>query len=369
MGGLSGAPRRLAAGAALAAAALGVLALPASAAKDDLDLVSMTTGGAPADGSSSAPSITADGRSIAFTSKANNLPGPHATETPDVFLRDVDAGTTTLVSRGTTLADGPSFGALVSDDGSRVAFTSEATNLSDDDGDFPDVFVRDLQTNATILVSRSDGPSGEALDGISNQPSISADGRFVAFLSDAPAPGAAAAVNVFVRDLELGTTTLVSRAPGGDGADGNASAPSISEDGSRVAFLSGAENLSPRTSRPGSSSATSPPRRRRWPAAQAGRPGRRRPASPVALDLGRRQPRGLRLGLAQPVPRPGRRRPGRLRARSRQRNDDARQPRDGRGRSGWGRPLDRPRDLGRRPQRRLPVRGVQPLGRGYRSRR
>ena len=242
--GLSRAPRRLAAGAALAAAALGVLALPASAARDDLDLVSQSSAGA-ADAASSEPSISADGRYVAFTSDANNLPGPQATQTPDVFLRDLGAGTTALISRGSTLADGPSFDPSISADGSRVAFTSEASNLSDVDRPLPDVFVRDLRTNETILVSRSDGPAAPGLDGVSNQPAISADGRFVAFVSDGAVPGATPGVpNVLVRDLAQGSTALVSVAPDGEGASAGSSAPSISADGRRVAFLSAAGNLS-----------------------------------------------------------------------------------------------------------------------------
>ncbi|MEZ0284876.1 MAG: calcium-binding protein [Thermoleophilia bacterium] len=242
---MSRAPRRLAAGAALAAAALGALAIPASAAKDDLDLVSQATGGAPADAASSEPSISADGRYVALASDANNLAGPQLTDTPDVFLRDMVAGTTTLVSRGADPALGPSYDPAISADGSRVAFTSEAGNLSDDDASFPDVFVRDLRTNATILVSRSDGAAGAGLDGISNLPAISADGRFVAFVSDGDAPGAVGGVsNVFVRDLALNTTVLASRAPNGAGGDRSSSAPAISADGRYVAFLSDATNLS-----------------------------------------------------------------------------------------------------------------------------
>jgi Tol biopolymer transport system component len=243
---LSGAPRRIAAAAALAAAA-GALAMPAAAARDDLDLVSRATSGAPADGASAAPSLSADGRYVAFSSDADNLASPQLSGTTDVFVRDLQAGTTALVSRAGPPADGISFEPSISADGARVAFTSEATNLSDDDGDLSDVFVRDLAAGTTELASRPDGTAGDGADDVSNAPAISADGRRVAFVSDADdlAPGAVAGVtSVYVRDLDQDTTVLVSRAPGGAGADGNSSAPAISADGSRVAFLSSAENLS-----------------------------------------------------------------------------------------------------------------------------
>jgi Tol biopolymer transport system component len=243
---LRGAPRRLAAAAALAAAA-GALALPAAAARDDLDLVSRATSGAPADGASAAPSLSADGRYVAFASDADNLASPQLSGTTDVFLRDLQAGTTALVSRAGPPADGISFEPSISADGNRVAFTSEATNLSGDDGELSDVFVRDLRAGTTELASRPDGPAAAGADDVSNAPAISADGRRVAFVSDADdlAPGAVVGVtSVYVRDLELDTTALVSRAPDGSGAGGNSSAPAISADGTRVAFLSSAENLS-----------------------------------------------------------------------------------------------------------------------------
>ncbi len=247
---MSGAPRRLATGAALAAAALGALALPAVAAKDDLDLVSQATGGAAGDAASEGPAISADGRWVAFASRAENLVDvPQLSVTSDVFLRDAQAGTTALVSRaGARAADGPSDGPSISADGTLIAFTSEAANLAAalDGNDLPDVYVRDLGSGTTVLASRPDGAGTAAADGVSNQAAISADGRRVAFASDAEglAGGAASGVvNVYVRDLEAGTTTLVSRTTAGAGANANASAPSISADGSHVAFVSAAPNL------------------------------------------------------------------------------------------------------------------------------
>ena len=133
----------------------------------------------------------------------------------------------TLVSRATGPAgaagDGGSLGGSISPDGRFVAFDSDANNLSDQDADGTvDVFVRDLQTNTTTLVSRATGPAGAAGDGESGGASISADGRLVAFwsraknLSDQDGDVTA---DVFVRDLQANTTTLLSAA--GGAADGD----------------------------------------------------------------------------------------------------------------------------------------------------
>jgi Tol biopolymer transport system component len=246
--------RRRVCGAALAASLVGALALPALAAKDDLDLVSRTTAGAPADGDSSGPAISADGRLVAFASTADNLSGEDDNAFFNVFARDLQAGITTLVSRATGPAGaaGDDFSDLVaiSADGRRVAFRSRADNLSgDDDNAVDNVFVRDLQANTTTLVSRATGPAGAGGNGDSSEPELSADGRFVAFASTADNLSAEddnAVTNVFVRDLQANTTTLVSRTdgPAGAGGDGNSVDPAISADGRQVAFTTLADNLS-----------------------------------------------------------------------------------------------------------------------------
>ena len=137
-------------------------------------------------------------------------------------------------------------------DGHRyVAFVSDADGLSDADDDrVSNVFVRDRQLNLTILVSRADGPGGAGANGSSAEPSITADGRWVAFHSRATnlAAGASGSVeHVYVRDLVDGTTQLVDRADGSDGAIANGGSldPSITASGNNpvVAFASGANNL------------------------------------------------------------------------------------------------------------------------------
>src|SRR4051794_27226487 len=127
-----------------------------------------------------------------------------------------------LVSR----ADGPtgakgndgSTAAALAAGGRFVAFSSNATNLHPEDADaVSDVLVRDLQSGALVLVSRASGAGGAKGNAGSGVPSISADGRYVAFASSATnlvAEDTDAASDVFVRDLLTNTTTLVSRASG-----------------------------------------------------------------------------------------------------------------------------------------------------------
>lgn len=240
----------------LTAAVAAGLVSPALAAKDDLILVSRATGpaGAPVDESAGSPSISASGQRVAFDSRANNLSAEDDDAVVNIYLRDAATDATILVSRATgpagAGANDSSGGAQISDDGRFVVFVSDADNLSPDDSDADDnVFVRDLVANTTILVSRATGAGGAPADARAHDASISADGRYVAFRSGAgnlSADDDDTVDNIYVRDLVANTTTLVSRraGAGGAGANGNSFNPSISGDGNRVAFSSEANNLS-----------------------------------------------------------------------------------------------------------------------------
>ncbi len=223
---------------------------------DTTTLVSRADGpsGAGGDDSSRRPSISADGRNVAFQSGASNLSTADNDALLNVFVRDTQTGKTTLVSRAEgpsgASGDGHSDRPAMSADGRHVAFRSKADNLSTEDNDaVSNVFARDTQTVTTTLISRAGGPSGAGGDGESYRPAISADGRYVAFDSAADnlsVDDNDAVLNVFVRDSQTAATTLVSRAdgPGGAGADDDSGYPTISADGRYVAFGSAADNLS-----------------------------------------------------------------------------------------------------------------------------
>ena len=241
---------------AISAGAAAALAGPALGAKDDLILISRADGpaGAPVDASAFSPAITASGERVAFASSADNLSAEDDNGVTNIFVRDAAANTTVLVTRATGAAgagaDGSSGGPGLSADGRLVVFTSDADNLLTEDNDAHDnVFVRDLAAGTTTLVSRASGAGGAPADARAHDAGISADGRYVVFRSGADnlSPDDDEGVdNIFVRDLVANTTTLVSRRAGAGGAPANDSSfnPSISGDGNRVAFSSGANNLS-----------------------------------------------------------------------------------------------------------------------------
>jgi Tol biopolymer transport system component len=195
------------------------------------------------------PAISADGRFVAFESGASNLVPGDGNGVVDVFVRDREAGTTERVSVDSAgqEGNGRSDSCAISADGRIVAFQSEASDLvaSDTDGT-QDIFVRDRQTGTTEAVSSDENgnPAGGVL-----APALSADGRFVAFTSSFSGfvpNDTNGALDVFVRDRATGGVERASVSSGGEQA-GRAGArlPGISADGRRVAFRSGAANLVP----------------------------------------------------------------------------------------------------------------------------
>ncbi|MDQ3991052.1 MAG: hypothetical protein M3245_01910 [Actinomycetota bacterium] len=209
--------------------------------------VSVSSAGAEGDAFSGAPAISGDGRYVAFASSASNLVSGDANGVDDVFVHDRVTGRTERVSVSSTgeEANGVSADPVIDADGRHVAFTSGASNLvpGDTNGDY-DVFVRDLAAGVTELVSVAS--TGHQATGSSNDAAISADGRHVAFSSGASnlVPGDTNGWgDAFVRDRQAGTTVRASLATGGVEADLGGGDPSISPDGRHVAFGSIATNL------------------------------------------------------------------------------------------------------------------------------
>jgi Tol biopolymer transport system component len=200
------------------------------------------------------PTISADGRYIAFDSFDGGYVADDHNAVFDVFVRDMTTDTTQLISRATATAQSITANGIssvsgnsVSADGRFVAFVSLAHNLTaNDTNDFQDVFVRDLQTGTNILVSVN-GAGGGSANGFSTRPALSSNGRYVAFVSNAPdltANKTNRIDDIFIRDMQTGTTTLVSvSADGATSGNAESSAPQISSDGRYVAFYSKAKNL------------------------------------------------------------------------------------------------------------------------------
>ena len=211
--------------------------------------VSISSSGVEGDGGSYSPTISGDGRYVAFQSVSTNLVLNDTNGVTDIFVHDRQSGITSRVSLASDGTQGDSFSieASMSLDGSYVTFSSLSTNLvSNDTNGAADIFVHDLGSAVTSRVSvASDGSQGS---GISFNPSLSGDGRYVAFYSSSDNlvfGDTNSSDDVFVHDRQAGTTVRVSVASDGGQANGPSFSfqSSISADGSIVAFASVADNL------------------------------------------------------------------------------------------------------------------------------
>ena len=196
---------------------------------------------------STRPAISVTGHFVAFESFASNLVGGDTNGVQDVFVHDPITGRTNRVSVDSTghQGNGDSFGPVISAAGRFIAFASFAANLvAGDTNGVLDVFVHDRHTGITTRVS-VDSAGGQG-NGHSFDPAISANGRFVSFLSAASnlvLDDTNGIIDIFVHDRSTGGTTRVSvDSAGGQGND-HSRHPSICGKGRFIAFHSAASNL------------------------------------------------------------------------------------------------------------------------------
>jgi hypothetical protein len=227
-------------------------------------LVSKGYNGAPANGDSRRPVVSRDGNFVAFESAASNLIAPAScpilqpcsggdkNNADDVFIYDIASGNVSLVSADASGAagNGASNRPSLSANGRRVVFQSEASNLASGDGNGKaDILLRDMASGTTSIVST--GPSGQA-NNSSRSPSISANGSWVSFDSDASNLVSGDTGNdsdVYLKNVDSGAVEQVSVRTGGaqatdhpsDGVIGSDS--TVSSDGRFVAFWSSSATL------------------------------------------------------------------------------------------------------------------------------
>ena len=207
----------------------------------------------PPNAQSRTPSVSADGRYVAFASGATNLadgPDPNGV-VDDVYLADTASMTFRRISAGaarTEPAGAAAFAPVISEDGRFVAFSSSApldSRAARSKGRVLGIYLYDTQTGATTAVSVN--ARGGTPDGSSYSPAISADGRYVAFVSNATdlvrRRDRNRVPDIYLRDVLARTTELVSRTPSGDGGNAASRHPALSADGRFVVFQSEASNL------------------------------------------------------------------------------------------------------------------------------
>ena len=232
----------------------------------DTLLASVNAAGTQSVGNAFLIDLDADGTTVAFRSNLNTFGPPDAGFDEDVYVRDLAAGVTRLASVSAAGGDGAngltglqSRGNGLSADGTKAFFSSEATNLDPDTADtngVEDIYMRDLVAGTTDLVS-VDGTGADSANGASYLAGISADGSRVLFLSDAnnlgpPDLGSTFAhfdSDLYLRDLTTATTVLVNRNAAGTDASSelgfNPVFGVLSADGARVAFQARGSDLGP----------------------------------------------------------------------------------------------------------------------------
>lgn len=224
----------------------------ANLSAQSLTIASANSAGAPGNGHSTACQVSASGRFVAFESGATNLVAGDTNDFRDVFVRDRWTSQTTRVSVSSTgtQANGPCRLGGLSADGRFVAFSTVAnTIVPGDTNGQEDVFVHDRQTGSTARVSVSSaGAESNGWSNFAGRVDLSADGRYVAFDSNASnlvAGDTNSLPDVFVRDTWTGTTTRESVTSLGVEGDSASVNPAITPDGRYVVFESSAFNLDP----------------------------------------------------------------------------------------------------------------------------
>ena len=211
--------------------------------------VSVSSLGVQANGDSTYPQISPNGRYVVFASVASNLAATDPNATSDIFRYDLQTGRIAHVSVGVgnAPANGASLYPAVSGDGRYVAFQSAASNLVDGDTNGrTDIFLRDLQTGLTELISVS-SDRAQSL-GNSTYPDLSDDGRYVIFISRARnlTVGDTNDFNdLFVRDRTTSVTTRLTKGVANAQINGHVISPEISGNGLKIVFGSDASNLVP----------------------------------------------------------------------------------------------------------------------------
>jgi len=204
--------------------------------------ISRNNSGVQANGASFDVSISSDGRYVAFTSLATNLINNDNNDASDVFIYDTQTQTIELATKDSSgnQANKKSYSPSISSDGSYLAFVSDATNLvSGDTNTFADVFVKDMQSGVVSIISRNN--SGVQANGASRQPSITGEGRYIVYESQASnlvSNDFNGFSDIFLYDREKSENLLLTA-----NSNGNSHEPRISSYGLKIAFVSEATNL------------------------------------------------------------------------------------------------------------------------------